>query len=512
YTLTATVSQENYNDKVLTATLTINKAEAVITAEATQSFTYDGSVKNVSASLNHSETELTYAEQQGYTNAGTYSVLISAEETANYLATSKEVSLVIEKAEITGVIFEGDSFTYNGDAHSLSVAGLPEGATVVYSNNGQTNAGTYTVTATVSQYGHKVLVLTANMLIEKASQRITFDEIGNRHQLMDEDFQLSATSTSSLPIKYSYTYETENPAATVGVHGLVKILRGGQIAITAAQPGNENYEAADPVIRTLKVIGGEARLKTAVINGVAYSNPTEDIYYLIGCGNSEEEVQIQLEQNQGSSIDREKIFTLSTPVPGIYRDTVIVTSEDGNVSKRYNITVEKNFNFEDIVIQKFNNVLLVNNNPNTNGGYQFVSYRWYKNGSEIGNGQYYSAGENEDDQLDTDNSYYVEMETENGDILKSCTSSIQLKGSLSLSLAPNPVKAGETMELFTDFPKSELETMQLSIHNLNGMLIKEMKSTSKRTNINLPYNLQMGIYILKVRTKSMSRTLKFIIK
>ena len=98
YKVTATVSQENYNDKVLTAELVIKKAEAIITADAVQSFTYDGTVKNVAASLNHSETELTYTPQQGYTDAGTYPITISSEETDNYLSASKEVSLVIENA------------------------------------------------------------------------------------------------------------------------------------------------------------------------------------------------------------------------------------------------------------------------------------------------------------------------------------------------------------------------------------------------------------------------------
>ncbi|WP_176328467.1 SprB repeat-containing protein, partial [Arenibacter amylolyticus] len=86
YNITARVTSAHAScaDRVLTATLTINKAEAVITADDTQTFTYDGSVKYVTASLNHSEAELTYVEQQGYTNAGTYQVIISAEETANY--------------------------------------------------------------------------------------------------------------------------------------------------------------------------------------------------------------------------------------------------------------------------------------------------------------------------------------------------------------------------------------------------------------------------------------------
>ena len=93
-----------------------------------------------------------YTPAQGYLNAGNYNVTVSAEGTDNYLPASKEVSLVIENAEIRGVTFTGATFTYDGEAgHSLAVTGFPEGATVKYENNGQINAGTYTVTATVSQ-------------------------------------------------------------------------------------------------------------------------------------------------------------------------------------------------------------------------------------------------------------------------------------------------------------------------------------------------------------------------
>ncbi|WP_037317927.1 nidogen-like domain-containing protein [Salegentibacter sp. Hel_I_6] len=516
YTVTANLSSgfETCPDSELNATLTILKAEAMITADVSQNFTYDGTQKKVNASLNHSEIELSYSPQEGFTEPGTYEITVTSAETENYLATTKEVSLVIEKAEITGVTFEGNTepFVYNGSEHSIFVTGLPEDATVTYANNGKTNAGTYTVTAIVSQPGYEDLVLTANMLIEKASQSITFNELEDLDQLTDEYLQLDATSTSGLPVMYSYTYETEDPAATVGPRGFVRILGGGQITITATQAGNQNYEAAASVERTLTISGSEAKLVNAVINGTTYSNPSVDIYYLIGCGNSENEVQIELEQNRGSTIDRDNIFTMSTPAPGIYRETVIVTSEDGNTSTTYNIVVEKNFNFEDIVIQKFNNVLLVNNNPDTNGGYKFVSYRWYKDGSVIGSGQYYSAGNNVDDQLDDDSSYYVVLETEDGEFLRTCISSIQLRSSLNISLAPNPVSSGGTMELLADFPKNELETMHLSIHNLNGMLIKKMKSNNKITSITLPYNLQMGVYILKIRTENIDSSVKFIIK
>ena len=512
YTVTATVSQENYNDKVLTADLVIDKAEAVITADAVQTFTYDGDVKNVTASLNHSEAELTYTPAQGFTNAGNYDVTISSEETDNYLSASKEVSLVIGNAEITGVAFEGSIFTYDGQTHSLTVNGLPEGATVSYSNNDKVNAGSYSVTATVSQDNHINEVLTANLVINKAAQSIAFDELEDRNLETDDNFLLDATSTSGLAVAYSYTSEDGEPAATVSLQGFVRLLAAGQINITATQQGNQNYKAATPVTRTLSVESSVARLNNVVIGGTSYSNPSSDIYYLIGCGSDVEQVEIELEPNRGSSVDHAELFTIATPAPGIYKETITVTSQDGSTARTYNIKVEKPFRFDDIVVQKFNNVLLVNNNPETNGGYKFTSYKWYKNGSLVGTNQYFSEGDKASDQLDSESSYYVEMITEEGEVLRTCSTVVQPGSSYQVILARNPVSSGEQLELFADFPQEELETMQLSIYDLNGVQLKRMRSNSKTTPIELPFNIQSGVYILNCQTNAHSKSLKFIVR
>ncbi|MGB8704549.1 MAG: T9SS type A sorting domain-containing protein, partial [Gillisia sp.] len=389
---------------------------------------------------------------------------------------------------------------------------LPEGATVEYANNGQINAGKYTVTATVSQDNYNDKVLTADLSIEKAAQSITFEELSDKNLQTDEDFLLQGTSTSGLALTYSYASEDAEPAATVSQRGFVKLLAAGQISIIATQEGNQNYKAATPVTRTLNILSSDARLNNVVIDGTSYSNPSTDIYYLIGCGSNEDKVEIHLEPNRGSSADHEEMFTIATPVPGIYKETVTVTSEDGYTTRTYNIEIEKTFNFEDIVVQKFNNVLLVNNNPATNGGYRFTSYKWYKNGTLISTGQYLSEGDNATDQLDEESNYYVEMTTEDGEVLKTCSTVVQLRSSFKVILTPNPVHAGESMALFADFPKEELATMQLSIHNLNGVLLKRISSNRKITNIELPYDIQAGIYILNIKTSTHSKSLRFIVR
>ncbi len=102
----------NYNaipDK--TATLTINKADAIITANEVQTFVYDATAKSASASLNHAETALIYSAQD-FVNVGEYDVTISADATANYNAATKQVKVVIEKAVATGFVTVAPTVTY----------------------------------------------------------------------------------------------------------------------------------------------------------------------------------------------------------------------------------------------------------------------------------------------------------------------------------------------------------------------------------------------------------------
>lgn len=72
--------------------------------------------------------------------------------------------------EFSGVALESQNIVYDGQAHSLQVSGAPADATVTYEGtNSYTDAGTYTVKATVSKSGYKTLNLTATLTIGKAA-------------------------------------------------------------------------------------------------------------------------------------------------------------------------------------------------------------------------------------------------------------------------------------------------------------------------------------------------------
>src|SRR5690606_27026111 len=127
--------------------------------------------------------------------------------------------------------------------------------------------------------------------------------------------------------------------------------------------------------------------------------------------------------------------------------------------------------FSDIVIQKFDNVLLVNNNPQNNGGYQFTAYQWYKDGILVGTGQYFSEGDNPADTLDPDAEYMVKVTTAQGEVLQTCIGQILLLHSNQARLYPNPIVTGRTITIEADFPVAELQEMEISIYSLTGSLI-----------------------------------------
>src|SRR5690606_27004194 len=102
--------------------------------------------------------------------------------------------------------------------------------------------------------------------------------------------------------------------------------------------------------------------------------------------------------------------------------------------------------------------------------------------------------------------------TENGDILKTCSTPIQMKQNNKVFLTPNPVSAGAEMHLHADFTKEELETMELYLHTLSGTMLQHIKSNKNITTIHLSNHIPTGVYVLICKTNTRTQSLKFIVK
>ncbi|WP_420583422.1 ELWxxDGT repeat protein [Reichenbachiella sp.] len=89
---------------------------------------------------------------------------------------------------------------------------------------------------------------TGTLSIEQASQEIMFAELPTKY-LSDPDFNLTATSTSSLNV----TYNSSNLAVATITNGVVHLVGPGITTITASQAGNQNFSAATDVMQQLSV-------------------------------------------------------------------------------------------------------------------------------------------------------------------------------------------------------------------------------------------------------------------
>ncbi len=256
--------QANYNAVSpieMNATLTINKIayelpENVKFENATVD--YDGDEHEITVSNLPVGITAKYENNKG-TNAGTYNAKatfeLSEELQANYDAvspTEMNATLTINKVayklpETTK--FEGKTVTYDGKVHSLVAVGLPTGITAKYSeNNGQTNAGTYEITATFElskelQTNYNSVIPNekkATLQIDKATynmSEITFNDAtviydGEGHTLY---------ITGKLPDGVTVNYYTPNDTHIDGVNNKGYVNAGTYKIIAKFEGDKNNY-------------------------------------------------------------------------------------------------------------------------------------------------------------------------------------------------------------------------------------------------------------------------------
>jgi autotransporter-associated beta strand protein len=141
-------------------------------------------------------------------------------------------------------------------------------------------AGTFPVTVTATNAlgtGSDTLTI----VIAKKTQSISFDALAEK-KLGDRDFQLNASATSALVVKYT---SSDTTVATVA-NGIVHIVKEGTVAITASQAGSDLYNPAVDVSRNLVIIklphnpyGGTVRTVPGTIEAEDYDTGGEGNAY-----------------------------------------------------------------------------------------------------------------------------------------------------------------------------------------------------------------------------------------
>jgi hypothetical protein len=181
---------------------------------------------------------------------------------------------------------------------------------------------------------------------------------------------------------------------------------------------------------------------------------------------------------------------LSLKVPDTTTLVIRVTAQDGVTTQDYAIAVTRPFD-SSIIRTYWNDVLAVNMNPNTNGGYVFTGFQWIKNGqpvtNETGPYLYFPTPMPDSDR------YNVWLTTNNGQTLPVCHEIRRTSAATpqaGLLAYPNPARHIVTLEN----PQWESAT-QTDLINLSGQIVRTYPSARIQT-VDVS-GLPVGFYILR---------------
>jgi hypothetical protein len=152
-------------------------------------------------------------------------------------------------------------------------------------------------------------------------------------------------------------------------------------------------------------------------------------------------------------------------------------------------------------------VLVVNNNPETNGGYVFTSYQWYKNGTMIPGAtqQWYQ------DMSGVNGIYSVRLTgTKDGVAVDFKTCDMAFNPTSSIKVYPVPAHVDEPVTVELDLSVAELEGAVLDIYDARGAHVQHIKVTSSITKIT-GFKAQ-GTYFGRITTGTNEiKAIKFVI-
>ena len=431
---------------------------------------------------------------------------------ANYfIDTFVPSTFEIVRDEVGNVTLPSKTFTYDGTVKSLAVTGdLSPNAVVTYVNNNQTEVGRYAVKAIID-YGpnFETKELNAELRIVKAEQVITFDELSV--VILDDtpSFQLEARASSRLPIRYEVTFD-DQPILTMTPAGLVTPLQVGTATITAYQDGNENYLPAKPVSRTLIIKSNGTEISELLVDGVSYGKIQDETYVVLDCATNQNTVTLDVIVPKGTTVKPSTQIVVDVKTYGVHRQEIEVFSEDGTKSKKYYVIIEKRLATTNVIYQKYENVLLVNNNQETNGGYNFVKFEWFKNDELIGTQQAYSAGGEYGMKLDPTATYHAVLTLKNGTKFTTCPIELGFEQAEELQVYPNPVRKTESLNVVLD-SKTDYENSYI-IYNVLGQVVSKGSFNGNRKELNLPTTITTGSYFLVLKSEGKHQSVQFIVR
>jgi len=235
---------------------------------------YDGNVHSLVVENVPSFASVTYTNNDKV-NVGTYNVTATVKATG-YNTATLTAKLVIQALDFEGLVFNDQTFTYDGNAHSIYVENVPNFASVTYTNNNKIEVGTYTVTAKVSATNYSTKTLTAKMVIAKIAP--TFD-VGDRTLIYDGTEQKVVINfPDDIEKYYDYAIKVDGKAVTLDT-AKVKTVGNHTVSVTLSRDGYTSSTSTATIKVIENNIGGVDSKKTAfnITNKTKYAELREAV-------------------------------------------------------------------------------------------------------------------------------------------------------------------------------------------------------------------------------------------
>jgi hypothetical protein len=184
YTVVARLDDPSYSAEDATGTLVIGKANQTISWDAPAAITYGDALGNdqLNATRTAGDGALSYDPPAGRVlGAGTHTLKVTAAETSNFNATSKEVSITVNKAEQAISWSDPDSITYDtplGAAQLNATRTKGDGALTYSPAAGATlPVGTHALKVTAAETAnYKAASAEVSITVNKVNQEIAWND------------------------------------------------------------------------------------------------------------------------------------------------------------------------------------------------------------------------------------------------------------------------------------------------------------------------------------------------
>ena len=272
---------------------------------------------------------------------------------------------------------------------------------------------------------------------------------------------------------------------------------------------NTVYAEPSDAWRTLTLRSGELErsfkfrapggLLSADIIDVKSNHQAKDnmFTYLIECGSTDDfaYADLVLPPYASCTPGSPLILYANTPLD------VTVKSINGLTEKKYTFVAEKLLP-SDIFVQRWHDVLAINNNFTTNGGYNFTAYEWYKNGDKLPDTKGYIQISG-----NSQATYTAELTTQQGDKMGVCPVVVSNLSSPKVAVYPNPVRSGQTIRVESEI---ELNNAVMQLFNATGNLLA--KQTLNASVVEHAAPDTPGTYVLQITVNGMPQTFKIAVE